>query len=162
MQVVNPQPASISAGRADGAEVSSRRAGVRRGASTDPGPFIQPGVNMPESKQTKSINRTSEAELRALAAEGLNWGQVSERLGIQIHKIKIAAQVLGINSGRGYHRLAIEHDQVRARLERGESLKGIAESEGICRSTLQIALKKAGFPTTVAAAIKAKLAREEA
>lgn len=110
-------------------------------------------------------NTTTEAELRELAAQGLTWIQIGQRLGICVHKLRMTASALGIRSG--YYNCLPAIDQSRlddyvAKLRRGMTASEIAEGYGISKQAVAQELRKRGLPTTTRAAIRAQNAVEEA
>lgn len=51
---------------------------------------------------------TSEAEIRALCAEGLTFPQIAARLNVPLIPLRNAASLLGIASGRGHETATVE------------------------------------------------------
>lgn len=99
-------------------------------------------------------NRTTEAELRALTDSGLNWAQISERLGIPVMALRTTGTVLGISSGRGR---GVRSDVLAGyvvALKSGATLEEIALANGVTRQAVYASLKRANLPTTCRAAIR--------
>lgn len=104
---------------------------------------------------------TSEAEMRALAAEGLTFPQMAERLNVHVQSLRIAASLLGIKSGRGQESSMPVHRWVDE-LAAGATLDqlGAAHGRGVTRQSIHNALKRRGLPTTMRAAVKFKAAQQ--
>lgn len=109
---------------------------------------------------------TSEAEIRALVEQGLNFPRIAERLNVNLISLRNTCSVLGIRSadkrgrpdaGRTVRSLEELQAWVR-RLEAGETTSQIAKTEGCTRNNIGILLKKANLPTGVVAAVRAKVA----
>lgn len=100
---------------------------------------------------------TSEAEIRALAAEGLTFPKMAERLNVPLVSLRIAASLLGIKSGRG-----LEFNMPALRwvdeLAAGATLDeiGKAHGRGVSRQAIYVALQRRGLPTNCRAAVKWK------
>jgi hypothetical protein len=119
-------------------------------------------ADMPRTNTTKHI---SEAQLRECAAQGLTWVEVSKRAGIALQRIRSCASVLGIPSAYHSH-LGAKRTKSTARgrdldawvgrLASGHALQEIADDEGITSQAVFQALKRAGKPTCVRAAVRAK------
>lgn len=107
---------------------------------------------------------TSEAEIRELCAQGLNFVQIAERLNLHKHSLRQCCSVLGIRSGdhrsggSGIGRQATSEQLLGwvARLERGDSAAEIARDEGCTRENVAQILRRRGLPSSVRAAVKAK------
>jgi hypothetical protein len=117
-------------------------------------------ADMPRTNTTKHI---SEAQLRECAAQGLTWVEVSKRAGIALQRIRSCASVLGIRSAyygplgaKGSRAHGRDLDAWVGRLASGHALQEIADDEGITRQAVFQALKRAGKPTCVRAAVRAK------
>lgn len=50
------------------------------------------------ARQPKTRGTTTEAELRELCAQGLNFPKIAERLNLNLNSVRIACSVLGIRS----------------------------------------------------------------
>ena len=104
---------------------------------------------------------TSEAEIRALAAEGLTFPQMAEKLNVPIGALRTTASVLGIKSGRRQ-----ESNMPALRwvdeLAAGATLDelGKAHGRGVSRQAIYVALQRRGLPTNMRAAIKWKTAQQ--
>ena len=104
---------------------------------------------------------TSEAEIRALAAEGLTFPQMAEKLNVQVAALRCTASVLGIKSGRRQ-----ESNMPALRwvdeLAAGATLDelGKAHGRGVSRQAIYVALQRRGLPTNMRAAIKWKTAQQ--
>lgn len=101
---------------------------------------------------------TSEAEIRALAAEGLTFPQMAEKLNVPIGALRTTASVLGIKSGRGHGDAALPLQEWVDRLAAGATLDeiGKAHGRGVSRQSVHNALKRRGLPTNMRAAVKFK------
>lgn len=112
------------------------------------------------ARKPSRYSTTSEAEIRALVAEGLNFVQIAEKLNLNIIALRQVGCVLGITSAyrRDAKRRHFDLDAWVQRLERGASLQEIANDEGITREYVNQTLRKAGRPTCMRAAVKAKCA----
>ncbi len=113
------------------------------------------------ARQPKTRGTTSEAEIRALCAEGLNFRQIAERLNLNVQALYQACSVLGIRSPdpRGCVGRERSMEQLLGwveRLECGDNPADIARDEGCSRNNVQKLLRYAGLPTGVRAAVKAK------
>jgi hypothetical protein len=107
--------------------------------------------------RTSKYATTSEAEIRALAAEGLNFSQIAERLNVHVGALRTAASVLGIKSGRGHGDSALPLQQWIDRLAAGETLEEIGRSyHNTSRQNIQSALSRRGLPSSCRAAVKFK------
>jgi hypothetical protein len=106
-------------------------------------------------------NTTSEKELRRLVGEGLNFRQISDKLGISADMIRQCASVLGIRSQVRSRRASIDVDAALARIAQGMGLTGIAAETGVTRRGLHAALKRANYPTTPAEYLKHLAASQE-
>lgn len=116
------------------------------------------------ARQPKVRGTTSEAEIRALCAEGMNFVQIAEHLNLNVQSLRNACSVLGIRSGdyrsggpgigqkRSMERLLGWVD----RLSHGDSIGDIARDEGCSRENVNAQLRRAGLPSSVRAAVKAK------
>lgn len=103
---------------------------------------------------------TSEAEIRALCAQGLNFTQIAQRLSVSLSGLRMAANVLGIKSGDqrpGNHPVGRWVDE----LEAGGDCKEIAERDGMKLITVYATLKRKGLPTTCRAAVLFKAAQAQ-
>ncbi len=100
---------------------------------------------------------TSEAEIRALAAEGLTFPQMAEKLNVPIGALRTTASVLGIKSGRGHGDAALPLQAWIDRLAAGETLQELADSHhGTSRQNVYSALARRGLPTSCRLAVKFK------
>jgi len=125
-----------------------------------PGISLTTGAQMPDIKTPETINRTSEAELRELTSQGLNWVQISEKLGIPAHRLRMVGSCLGISTGRAFNRTpGLDFAELVSLLEAGETFTKVAAKCGVERSCLRAAFKRKGLPTTCRAAIRAKSAQ---
>lgn len=100
---------------------------------------------------------TSEAEIRALAAEGLTFPKMAERLNVPLGSLRIAASLLGIKSGRGqeFNMPALRWvDELAAGATLDEI--GKAHGRGVSRQAIYVALQRRGLPTNCRAAVKWK------
>jgi hypothetical protein len=96
---------------------------------------------------------TTETELRALAAEGLSFRQMSERLDIPATTIQVACSCLGIRSiyrpptRRGM--VHVNSNEYVADLLNGLTLDEIAKKHGKASGhSVRAALNKRGLPAT--------------
>ena len=100
---------------------------------------------------------TSEAEIRALAAEGLTFPQMAEKLNVPIGALRTTASVLGIKSGRGKGDEALPLQAWIDRLAAGATLQEVADSHhGVSRQAIYSALDRRGLPTSCRLAVKFK------
>lgn len=100
---------------------------------------------------------TSEAEIRALAAEGLTFPKMAERLNVHIGALRTTASLLGIKSGRGHGNTALPLQEWIDRLAAGATLEEIGQSfHGTSRQNIQAALSRRGLPSSCRAAVKFK------
>ena len=112
------------------------------------------------ARNPKTSSTTSEAELRALCAEGLNFVQIAERLNLNLQALRTTCCVLGIRSGDyrgGGHKYSM--DVLLGwveRLSRGDSIGDIARDEGCSRENVNALLRRSGLPSSIRAAVKAK------
>ena len=102
--------------------------------------------------RNKEHPRTSEAELRRYAAEGLNWIEVANVTGINAHQIRTAACVLGIKGaylGRG-PKSKVSNESLQAvinAMASGKNLSRACKELGLKRSTIQYLLRSKNLPT---------------
>ena len=111
------------------------------------------------ARNPKTRGTTSEAELRALCAEGLNFVQIAERLNLNIQTLRTTCSVLGIRSGdyrSGRNGSLKDLRSWVARLERGDSTADIARDEGCTRENVNATLRRHGLPSSIRTAVKAK------
>lgn len=96
---------------------------------------------------------TSEAEIRALAAEGLNFVQMAERLNVSVLALRNCASVLGIKSGRGQAASLPLQEWIDA-LADGKKLSaiGATHGRGVKAQAIHNALSRRGLPTNKCAA----------
>lgn len=100
---------------------------------------------------------TSEAEIRALAAEGLNFVQMAEKLNVPIGALRTTASVLGIKSGRSHGDTALPLQEWIDRLAAGDTLDELAKDHhGTSRQNIHSALARRGLPTSCRLAVKFK------
>ena len=100
---------------------------------------------------------TSEAAIRALAAEGLNFVQMAEKLNVPIGALRTTASVLGIKSGRGHGDTALPLQEWIDRLAAGDTLDELAKDHhGTSRQNIRSALARRGLPTSCRLAVKFK------
>ena len=100
---------------------------------------------------------TSEAEIRALCAEGLTFVQIAERLAVPVGPLRTVASLLGIKSGRGHGDSALPLQQWIDELAAGATLDDVAKAHhGTARQNIHAALKRRGLPTNCRAAVKFK------
>ena len=100
---------------------------------------------------------TSEAEIRALAAEGLTFPQMAERLNVPIGALRTTASTLGIKSGRGHGDAALPLQEWVDRLAAGATLDEIGKAHhDTSRQNIYNALSRRGLPTNCRAAVKFK------
>lgn len=106
---------------------------------------------------TRKYAVTSEAEIRALAAEGLTFPQMAERLNVHLQSLRIAASLLGVKSGRSQESKMPALRWVDA-LASGSTLDelGAAHGRGVTRQSIHNALKRRGLPTNKADALAFK------
>ena len=105
----------------------------------------------------RKYNSTSEAEIRALAAEGLGFPQMAAKLNVPLGALRITASLLGIKSGRGHGDAALPLQAWIDRLAAGETLQELADSHhGTSRQNIHSALNRRGLPTNCRAAVKFK------
>ena len=98
---------------------------------------------------------TSEAEIRALAAEGLTFPQMAEKLNVPIGALRTTASVLGIKSGRGHGDAALPLQEWVDRLAAGATLDEIGKAHhDTSRQNIYSALSRRGLPTNCRAAVK--------
>lgn len=103
---------------------------------------------------------TSEAEIRALCEQGLNFRQIAERLNVNHAGLLQTVCVLGIKSGLqkpGKHPVDRWVDELAA----GGTCKEIAEREGMKFITVHVTLKRRSLPTTCRAAVLFKAAQAQ-
>ena len=109
------------------------------------------------SRAPRKYATTSEAELRALVAEGLNWVQIAERLNLEVSMLRATACTLGIKSSYGLRgREVLPRDAWIGKLAAGDTLEEIAAADGITRQNVHQHLHRRGLPTTCRAAVKFK------
>jgi len=100
---------------------------------------------------------TSEAEIRALAAEGLTFPQMAAKLNVPLGALRITASMLGIKSGRGHGDSALPLQQWIDRLAAGATLQELADAHhGVSRQSIHAALYRRGLPTSCRLAVKFK------
>ena len=100
---------------------------------------------------------TSEAEIRALAAEGLNFVQMAEKLNVPVGALRITASMLGIKSGRGHGDAALPLQEWIDQLAAGATLDEIGKAHhGTSRQNIYSALERRGLPTSCRLAVKFK------
>ena len=100
---------------------------------------------------------TSEAEIRALAAEGLTFPQMAERLNVPIGALRTTASTLGIKSGRGHGDAALPLQEWVDQLAAGATLDEIGKAHGnTTRQNIYAALSRRGLPTSCRLAVKFK------
>lgn len=112
------------------------------------------------ARKPSRYSTTSEAEIRALVVEGLNFVQIAEKLNLNLTALRQVACVLGIKSAYGHVHTSTRFDLeawVR-RIERGDSISEIASDEGITRQYVDCLLRRAGRPASLRAAVKARYA----
>lgn len=111
---------------------------------------------------TRKYATTSEAEIRALAAEGMNFPQMAAKLNVPLGALRITASLLAIKSGRGQDASMPVHRWVDE-LAAGATLDelGKAHGRGVTRQSIHNALKRRGLPTNMRAAVKFKAAQKE-
>lgn len=104
-------------------------------------------------------NTTTEAEIRRLVGEGLNFVEIAKRLDVNVGSLRQAASILGIRSayrlGGG---LAVAREYL-ADIARGDTLTEIAARNGITYAAVHHRLKAAGLPTCTRAYLKATVAQ---
>ena len=109
------------------------------------------------SRAPRKYNTTTEAELRALVDEGLNWVQIAERLNLEVSMLRATACTLGIKSGYGLRgREIVPLDVWIGKLAAGGTLEEIAAAGGTTRQNVHQHLYRRGLPTTCRAAVKFK------
>lgn len=96
---------------------------------------------------------TSEAEIRALAAEGLNFVQMAERLNVPVIALRNCASLLGIKSGRGQENSMPLQEWIDA-LADGKTLREIGAKHGlgVKPQAIHNNLARRGLPTNKCAA----------
>lgn len=113
----------------------------------------------------RKYNTTSEAEIRALVDQGLSFVEIASRLGICLSQLRAGASLLGIRRKRvnGVGSVGVGNKWSREllldfveRMTRGESLHVFAAEHGVSRQAVYIFLQRAGLPTSVIAAVRAK------
>lgn len=113
---------------------------------------------------TRKTRTTSEAEIRALVAEGLNWPQCAERLGVNVSLLRNAASFLGIEgAGKRGSTSGLddnERSKAVAMLGSGLTMEEAAKTLNVRCGTLRASLERHKLPTTCRAAIIAKRAAE--
>ena len=103
---------------------------------------------------------TSEAEIRALCAQGLTFVQIAEKLDLPIAALRTTASLLGIKSGRGHGDGALPLQQWVDRLAGGATLQELAtDHHNTSRQNVYAALRRHGLPTNCRAAVKFKAAQ---
>ncbi len=112
------------------------------------------------ARKTRRYSTTSEAEIRALVADGLNFVQIAQKLNLNLPASRQVACVLGIASAHraSSKRIRFDLDAWVLRLERGASLQEIADDEGVTRQYVSQLLRSTGMPSCMRAALKAKYA----
>ena len=108
------------------------------------------------SRKPSRYSTTSEAEIRRLVAQGLKFTEIAAKLNVSLPNFRNACSVLGIKSPTAKTRFDL--DGWVSRLERGDSLREIADDCGITREYAHQILKNAGRPSCSRAAVKAKYA----
>ena len=109
------------------------------------------------SRAPRKYNTTTEAELRALVADGLNWVQIAERLNLEVSMLRATACTLGIKSSYGLRgRGPLPLDTWIDKLAAGDTLEEIAAADGITRQNVHQHLHRRSLPTTCRAAVKFK------
>ncbi len=95
------------------------------------------------------VKTTSEAELRELVAQGKNFRQIAEEVGIPHMRILATACTLGIKSAyRGRPKKGLSASEYLEKLGEGKTLSQIASEVGVSRQAVFQTLKQAGHPTT--------------
>ena len=108
-------------------------------------------------KIARKYATTTEAEIRALTAQGLTFVQIAEKLNVHINSLRQAASLLGIRSGYGARgRETVPADVWIDRLAMGDTLDEIAASDDTTRQNVHQHLFRRGLPTTCRAAVKFK------
>lgn len=105
---------------------------------------------------------TTEAEMREWAQAGKNWVDLARKIGRPHSAVLQAASILGIRSANWSKAPKPHHADWVAKLERGVFPTDLAREARITLQALQMSLKRAGLPTTIAAAVRAKYDREQA
>ena len=109
------------------------------------------------SRAPRKYATTSEAELRALVAEGLTFVQIAERLNLEVNMLRATACTLGIKSSYGLRSQGpLPLDTWIDKLAAGDTLEEIAASDGMTRQNVRQHLHRRGLPTTCRAAVKFK------
>jgi hypothetical protein len=102
---------------------------------------------------------TSEAEIRALVAEGLKFPEIAKRLNVQLGVLRTAASLLGIKSPCNYGGVAkVDFEQFVS----GKTIAEIAAARGVSRQSVHLGLARAKLPSNSAALVKYLLAEKKA
>lgn len=112
-------------------------------------------------RKPSKYSTTTEARLRELAAQGLNWVQIAKRENINVSQLRATAQVLGIKSGRGIG-ASVDCEKYVADLADGMSLAEVGRKHGVTRQCVHLQLKRHGLPTTAYGALRYKLGSSNA
>lgn len=104
----------------------------------------------------RTYKTTTEAELRSLASQGLNWKQVAERLGLSLPRLRATVNVLGLLAGAHGRPRHSEETLLEwvGELARGATLEEVGTARGISRQAIHFGLKSRGLPTTCRGAVK--------
>lgn len=108
-------------------------------------------------------NHISEAQLRELVGQGLSFVQIAEKVGIDVHRLRNAACLLGVKSGHPTgKRSSGSAAKYVSHVSRGETLAEIGKRYGISASAIRKALQSAGLPTCALDYLKQKHAAASA
>lgn len=101
----------------------------------------------------RKYSSTSEAEIRALAADGLGFPQMAAKLNVPLGALRITASLLGIKSGRGQENSMPLQEWIDA-LADGKTLReiGAKHGRGVKPQAIHNNLARRGLPTNKCAA----------
>lgn len=111
--------------------------------------------------------KTSEAEIRQLVSEGLNWTDAAKKLGVSVSMLRITACCLGIKSAvkKGWPNTDKISEKTRAqaieRLLSGETMKSSAIALGQSCNALRVNMRRHNLPATCRAAVIWKREQQE-
>ena len=108
------------------------------------------------AKQKADKPRLSEAQIRAMVADGKTFPQIAAETGVPVGNLRAACSILGIASPyKGGGRIAtVNTIEALDHLRRGDSIDDYASSIGVSRHAVYQALKRAGLPASARAVLK--------
>lgn len=101
---------------------------------------------------------TSEAQIRALVAQGKKFPEIAEELGVNVFNLRSACCVLGIKSPT---RTASAHSFYEG-IKAGLTVREIAAEHDVSATTVTNTLRRAGLPTSGQAFLKAQAQKKAA